>query len=50
MKLPRQTRDGGKLSTLPGDDALIHTGEASMSAESVRCSCGATDALVTDET
>ena len=40
---------GGKLSALLGGNALIHTGEAPMSTESVRRSCGATEALVTYE-
>ena len=40
---------GGKLSALPGCNALIYTGEAAMSAESVQHCCGAIEALVAYE-
>ena len=50
MKLPRQIPWGDKLSALLGGNALICTGDAAMSAESVCHSCRTTRALVTYET
>ena len=49
-KSPRQTPWGDKLRTPLGGNALICTGDVAMLAESVRCSCRTTKALVAYET